>query len=78
MNQNWMSRNRPPTPANPAQPAQPGPTGTGGAIQLIEDAILQDDAFLMRLIQRMTQVAQRIQQPQGQPPAPPTGGMPGG
>lgn len=95
MNQSWMNRNKPPVPAGPRNiPATPGaaqmPGGPGGApqgdpIKIIEQALLGDDAFLMQLIQKISQVAQRAQGGAGGPPpgvgpagGPPPGMPPGG
>jgi hypothetical protein len=71
MTQNWKQQPQtaPATPRTiPASPgAQPG-AGQGGAaaaIQLIESTILQDDAFLMKLMQRMAMLAQGAQSPAG-------------
>jgi len=76
MNQRWANPNQPsPAPANPAQPG----AGSGDPMALIKRALLNDQDFLMQLIQRLSAIAQQSAGAGAgaRPPAGPAGPMPG-
>jgi hypothetical protein len=90
--QKWMQRgqpggqprNIPATPGSQQMPGGPGGAPQGDPIKIIEQALLSDSAFLMQLIQKMSQIAQQAQgggaggPPPGGPAGGPPPGMPGG
>jgi hypothetical protein len=83
--QKWMQRgqpqprNIPATPGAAQIPGAPGGAPQGDPIKIIEQALLSDDAFLMKFIQRISQIAQSAQGGAGgPPPGGPAGGPPPG